>query len=529
MCAAGAARASEPPAVPTAAATTRVTYLAGGSVYLDAGRRDGIAEGDTLEVVNNGRTLSRLVVRYLSTARAACDTLAAVRMPAVGDVVRYRPHARTALTPAESGADSAGVAPGSMAAPEAGAAPMAATGAAAPARTGRIRGSIAARYLTLDPRSGGGYAQPGLDLRLDGTGVLGAPVDVGVDVRSRRTYQTAAGLVDDGETRVYRLAAAVHDASGRKRVTVGRQLSSDLASVSLLDGVRAEYAGPRWGAGVFSGAEPDPVTWAMNGDIIDYGGFASRRGQAGTARWSLTGGGVASFDRGQVNRQYGFLSGSWTEPRLTMFAAGEADLNTGWKKAFGDPLITLTNSFISAHTQITRELSLSAGYDDRRNVRLYRDHETPETEFDDRHRQGAWLGLAAGLARHLRVSADGRWSGGGSTGDYRSYSASAEAYRLPALQADVRWRSTRFDGGVSSGWMHVAGVGVRPWARSRLELSGGSNTTTDALSGLEIRTRWEGLDLDVGLAPRWYLLLSAQHNDGDLAGMQWQGSMSRLF
>ena len=519
------AHAADPPVPPSStAATTRITYLAGGSVYLEAGRRDGIAEGDTLEVVSNGRTTSRLIVRYLSTARAACDTLAASRMPVVGDLVRYRPHAVAppVSAAAEVSADSSGA--GGLPA-----VPMPAAGEAAPARAGRLRGSIGARYLSLDPRAGGGYAQPGIDLRLDGTGMFGAPVDVGVDVRSRRTYHSTAGVADDGETRVYRLAAAAHDGSRRKRVTVGRQLSSDLASVSLLDGVRVEYAGPRWGAGVFSGAEPDPVTWAMNGDILHYGGFASRRGQAGGARWSLTGGGVASFDRGQVNRQYGFLSGSWTEPRLTLFAAGEADLNTGWKKAFGDPLVTLTNSFISAHTQITRDVSVSAGYDDRRNVRLYRDHETPETEFDDRHRQGAWLGAAAGVARHLRVSADGRWSGGGTTGDYHSYSASAEAYRLPMLQADARWRSTRFDGGVSSGWMHVAGLGVRPWAGARLELSGGSNTTTDALSGLETRTRWEGLDLDLGLAPRWYLLLSAQHNDGDVAGMQWQGGLSRLF
>ena len=534
------AQAGPAPAPTTPAlATTHVTYLAGGSVYLEAGRRDGLAEGDTLEVVSGGRTTSRLIVRYLSSARSACDTLSALRMPAVGDVVRYRAHA---VAPTAASADTAGAAgaaivtgPGAAGTGEAGAGTPGSAGAPGAGgmdgarRVDRLRGSIGVRYLTLDPRSGGGYAQPGIDLRLDGANVGGTPVDVGVDVRGRRTYHSTAGVADDGETRVYRLAAAVHDASGRRRLTVGRQLSSELASVSLLDGVRAEIVGERWGGGVFAGAEPDPATWAVNGDILHYGAFATRRGRQGPGRWLLTGGGVASFDQGQVNRQYGFLQGSWMDPRLSVFTAGEVDLNTGWKRTFGDPVVSLTNAFLSAHAQITRALSVSAGYDDRRNVRLYRDHETPETEFDDRHRQGAWLGAAAGVARYLRIAADGRWSGGGTGADYHSYSGSIEAYRLPPYRVDARWRSTRFDGAVSSGWMHTAGLGVRPWGTSRIELSGGSNTSTDALSGLRIRTRWEGVDLDLGIAPSWYLLLSAQHNNGDLAGMQWQGSMRRLF
>ena len=522
----GAGALHAAPAVSPGPATTRVTYLAGGSVYLEAGRRDGLAEGDTLEVVGGGRTVSKLIVRFISTARAVCDTLSALRMPAIGDLVRYRAHEvipapGPAPVPEAAPSDSAGLAPGAGTVAPAG----------APARRAeRLRGRVGARYLTLDPRGGGGYSQPALELRLEGANVGGAPIDLGVDVRGRRTYHGTAGIADDGEARVYRLAATVHDASGRRRVTLGRQLSSELSSVSLLDGARIEYAGERWGAGVLSGAEPDPATWAVSGDILHHGAFVARRGRRGDARWSLTAGGVASFDHGQINRQFGFLQGSWLDPRYSMFISEEADLNTGWKRAFGDPVVSLTNSFVSARAQLTRELSVNAGYDNRRTVRLYRDRETPETEFDDRHRQGAWLGAAAGLLRHLRVSADGRWNNGGAGGAYHALSGGLEAYRLPVLQAGARWRSTHFDGGVSRGWMHVMGLGVRPIGQSRIELSGGVRTSTDVLSGLGTRTRWEGLDLDLNVAPRWYLSLSAQHDHGGgFDAMQWQSSLSRLF
>jgi hypothetical protein len=511
-------------------ATTRVSYLAGGSVYLEAGRKDGLAEGDTLEAVSDGRTVARLIVRYLSTGRAVCDTLSAVRMPAVGDAVRYR--ARP--VPTDPGArpaagDTAGT---TTALPGIGAGTQGAhakSGSYVTRPPGRLRGRIGARYLAVDPKGAGGYSQPGLELRLDGANVAGSPIDVAVDVRGRRTHHSAAGVADDGEARVYRLAGTVHDAAGRRRLTLGRQLSSAFAAVSLFDGALVEVAGERWGAGLFSGAEPDPATWAVSGDIVQHGAFVSRRGRNGARRWSVTTGGVASFDHGQVNRQYGFVQGSWLEPKLSLFLAEEFDLNTGWKRALGEPTLSLTNTFLSARAQVTRDVSVNAGYDNRRTVRLYRDRETPETEFDDRHRQGAWAGVAADVVEHVRMSADGRWSGGGA-GDHHSQSGSLEAYRLSALQADARWRSTRFDGATSQGWMHVAGIGVRPWGQTRIELSAGSRITTDVLSQLHTRTRWEGADLDLGFASRWYLLLAAQHDHGDgFDAMLWHASLSRMF
>jgi len=519
--------AGVPGAAAVERATTRVSYIAGGSVYLEAGRRDGLAEGDTVDALNDGRTVARLIVRYLSTGRAVCDTLSAARMPVIGDLVRYRarPAATGAAadTAASAGADTTGMTP----APGASMTPGAPTDLTA-RRTGRLRGRIGARYLVVDPRGASGYSQPALELRLDGANVGGSPIDLALDVRGRRTHHGAAGAADDGEARVYRLAATVHDTPGRRRLTLGRQLST-FAAVSLFDGALAEYAGERWGAGLFSGAEPDPATWAVSGDILQHGAFLMRRGRDGARRWSVTTGGVASFDHGQVNRQYGFVQGSWLDPRLSLFLAEELDLNTGWKRAIGDPTLSLTNTFLSGRAQLTREVSVNAGYDNRRTVRLYRDRATPETEFDDRHRQGAWAGISAGLAEHLRVSADGRWSGGG-TGDHRSLSASAEAYRLPTLQADARWRSTRFTGATSRGWMHVAGIGARPWGQTRVELSGGTRSTTDVLSQIQTRTRWEGADLDLGFSSHWYLLLSVQHDHGDgYDAMQWHTGLSRMF
>ena len=506
---------------------TRVSYLAGGSVYLEAGRRDGLAEGDTLEVVSQGRRVARLVVRYLSTARAVCDTVGALRMPAIGDAVRYqaRPSAEVATPETAPSPAVSDTAPGMRAAAEAPPAP-----ADRARREGRLRGRIGLRTLSVEPRGGAGYTQPALELRLDGENLGGSPMDLAVDMRGRRTFHGAAGIPDDGEARVYRLSASLHDGSGRRRVTLGRQLSSSLAAVSLVDGALVEYAGERWGAGLLSGASPDPASFQASTAVLQHGAFVTRREREGARRWSATTGLVASFDHGHVDRQYAFLHGSWLDPRLALSLAQELDLHTGWKRAFGGSVVSLTNTFASARVQVASRLSLHAGFDDRRTVRLYRDRETPETDFDDRHRRGGWVGFAAPLMEHLRVSGDGRWSGGGPAGSHHSLSGAIEVPRLGLLQADARWRTTRYEGDRSSGWMHAGGLAVRPWGLARVELGGGLRTTTDVLSGFEGRTRWESGDLDLGFASRWYLLLSAQHDHGDgYDAMQWHGSISRMF
>jgi hypothetical protein len=281
---------------------------------------------------------------------------------------------------------------------------------------------------------------------------------------------------------------------------------------------------------LFSGAQPDPATWAVNGDVLQHGAYVTRRGREGDRRWSVSTGGVLSFDHGQTNRQYVFLQGMWIDPRLTLFTIDEVDINTGWKADTGDPTVSFTSAYLSARTQVSRQIDVQAGYDNRRNVRLYRDRETPETEFDDRHRQGGWLGVGARIGAHTRTALDGRWSGGGTSGDHQAYSGSIEAYRLPLLQSDARWRSTMFTGGLSRGWMHVAGLGVRPWGLSRIELSAGMRSATDAVSLLRSRSHWEAADVDVGLGSRWYALLSVQHDHSTgFDAMTWHTSLSRLF
>jgi hypothetical protein len=500
------------------AGAARVTYLAGGSVYVDAGHLDGLEHGDTLRVLHGAQSIAGLRVTDLSSHRAACDTFGVTAAIAIGDSVAY--HARA------TGAVPVPLAATSSSAP----------GAPAPApgtsifRRPPLRGRVGVRYL--DVQSGGAIGnlrQPGIDMRLDGTNLGGAPLDAAVDVRAyRSTWSGAADSLHLQETRVYSLALDWHDGSGQRRLHVGRQSSGAFSSVSLFDGALAEFTGPRWSAGVFSGTQPEPVALGLSSAIVEFGAYGGLHSAAGaTRRWQAELGGVSSQQNGQPNRDFLFFQGLYQDRRMFWSGIQEVDVNRGWRGA-NEPPLSPTNTFLLGRFQVTPEFSLRAGLDNRRNVRLYRDRLTPETEFDDRYRMGAWGGAGLDVARHLRIDGDYRRHDGSSDRS-DTWNGGLELYQLGLVHGLVRARMSRYESASSTSDLLSLALGLDPWVGLHLEGSGGSRDTRDLIAAVEERVRWAGADLDVALGQRWYLVASYERDHSDLetleqlqAGLSWR-------
>jgi hypothetical protein len=518
-------------ATAAAGATAHVIYLTGGSVYIDAGRDQGIAIGDTARVTRGGAAVALLRVAFVSTSKASCDTLHVESPIRVGDAVRYVPgslvEADAGAAGGETGADSSARATTTQAPP---AAPGTRGGApsqprAAARRAARpVRGRIGLGLVTVPPAGGGpGYTEPSLTLRLDGSAASGAPVDFSIDVRGHRTYRAGS---EGGAARVYRLSTAIRDDAATRRISLGRQGLPVSSSASLIDGALAQLDGKRLSAGVFSGLEPAPGGYDFSTDLVQSGGFLQWRNAPGAvARWSATTGFVDSRHGGAVNRDFAFAQGYYFNRRLMLNVSQEMDLNPAWKRAMGEPAVSLTSTFATARAQLTPRIVLNGGFDNRRNVRLLRDRETPETEFDDRYRQGGWLGGSVDPVRNLRLGGAARVRSGGTTAAAWTYSGSMEAFRLTSLQGILRARTTRVTSGIEEGWLHSLGVEGTPSAGVRAGATVGTQRFTEIQSGGRRLVDWQSLNVDLGLARRWYLLLSAEH-DRDDAGSRLQSYSS---
>jgi len=510
--------AATPVAAEDSAAVAKVTYVTTSSIYVDAGTAEGLRAGHRLEVVRDGQVVAVLELKDVTTHRASCRVLEKTSDPVVGDTVRFVPDA-TPLAP-DAGAAAAGTPPG----PDS---------SRARSRDVGIHGRIGVSYVAISDRTTGtGYSQPALLLQINGSAIAGSPWYVAADLRARRTYRDLSDgtSVEDDGTRLYRLALSRRGQSDPWAVTIGRQYSPTLAAVNIFDGVSAEYVRPKWGVGLFGGTQPDPEDFGYSEQITDYGAFATFRGiPAPRHGWQVSTAVIGSYDDGELNREYLYLQGNYNGPVFSIYAAEEVDFNRGWKADEGADSVEVTGSFVTMRFQAGRKVALLTGLDNRKNVRLWRDHETPVTEFDDAFREGIWAGLFVQPAPRLSFGFDGRTNGGGSAGDSTSYSASFAVNGYTRRSLGFNTRATQYSNDRVEGSLYALGFsfGLAPGVYAVI---GGGQRDESGVAGVPANLTWYGVDIDVTLGRHWYLLLAGERTDGDFEDdQQFYSTLSFQF
>lgn len=484
-----------------------ITYLTATSAYIDAGRDAGLREGDTLQVVRGGSVIATLKVAFLASHQASCDIVTEHVPMLVGDSVRF--------TTAPAGADST----------------VAARPPPRPRQIGApslLRGRIGAHYLVMGRGGGAGFTQPSLDVQLEGRAGPSNPFGIAMDIRARRTtssMSTGATLID-GHARAYQLALYWNPPASPVRVTIGRQLATAVASIGLLDGVSAELNRSGWSAGLFGGTQPEPDNLGFATDIVEGGAYVQRHAprDAGGRQWSATVGLSGSYQNSHANREFAFLQGFYSSRRFMTLVSQEIDYYQPWKRTTGGgmPAVSFTSTLATARLRASDNVDLHVGFDNRRNVLLYRDAVNPVTTFDDAFRQGVWAGAAFrfGGGGHYTGGVEVRRSSGGAAGvgTAGAYTVSLATDRLPGTGMSLRGRSTYFESPIMNGWLHSAALAADPGAgRLHVELSGGARIERDPLAiPATSTTTWIGTDLDWNLARAWYVLVSASVERGGL-------------
>ncbi len=493
-----------------------VTFVTAKTIYVDLGKDDGVREGAELDVARNGVRISTLLVTSLASHSAACTMLedsAAIR---AGDIVTI---VRVPSAPALAPPGSALSAPS----PEADA-----TSAVQRRRPSGsflkqqgLRGRFALRFTGSSNLSENGddYTQPAIDLRVRGSRIAGTAWGAEVDVRMRRTYRTLSNgdSPQSSRSRVYRLSASrAWDRHGTE-VTLGRQTSASLAAVSVFDGVLGRKEWARWKTGLFAGTQPGARDYGLSQDIREFGGFVEygRKPTRGRSL-SITVGAIGSYGESDINREYLFLQNRVRRDRLSFSLSQQVDINRGWRHEAEDRRLSFTNTYASLRFSITRALTLESGFDNRRAVRLYRHMITPETDFDDSYRQGAWGGVTHRLGTRFRTSLRHRVRSGGSAGEARStdWTAGLNLRELSGLS--LRTRATVYDNGRGNGRLLTGTLGVSLGSRTTVSGTRGERREDPTETNPEERRlTWTTAEVAMNLPARCYLTLSADWTRGN--------------
>lgn len=497
---------SQPAGAEARAVEAEITFVTSKSLYVSAGSDHGVAVGDPVTVVRDGVVIARAEVSDLSGRKSVCTILERSADPRVGDTVHVEASAppggsepETAATSVQSGTRQG----------------------ASRSRRG-VHGRIGARFLSVADRTdtGSDYTQPAFEFRIDGNELGDSAWGFAADVRARRTFRNLSdgGSSDDSRTRVYRLAVHRKAADDPWTLTLGRQFSPELSAVSIFDGISARYGSKRWAAGLFSGTQPDAEDYGYASDLREHGGFVQFFDAGETRKhWQLTTGLIGSYEDSELNREFLYLQGRFSSPRLYGYLTQEVDYNRGWKADQGESTLSSSSTFLTLRVQANRALAFNAGYDNRRNVRLYRDLVTPATEFDDSYRRGLWVGSSILIRQRYRVSLDAKTSQRDATDDADSYTAAFAVYRLTRYRIDLRARSSRYTNDYVEGWLHALDAGADLGRAAHLSLQGGRRSEDNLLTLPATSTiDWYGVDLDLTLGRSWYAILSVERTSSEL-------------
>lgn len=482
-----------------------VTYVSFETIYIDAGTEDGLRLGSLVDVVRRDSAVAQLAISFISGHRAACSITTRTDTVRVGDSVRF--------TPVRETGDSVR------------------TAAAAPSRRldiaprttgGSLRGLIGLDYLLVRPQDGGGaqLSQPAATLRLQGSNLGGTGLSLALDLRGRRLSRTRAdgfGSEAAVETRLYQAGVSWQLAAPGLRVSAGRQFAPGIASVGLVDGVAAQVDRQVWSWGGFVGTEPEPLHLGFSNAVTVLGGFLERHSRTGDpTRWSVLAGASGSYLHAGTNREFVYLRGSYRERRLSIDIAQEADYYRPWRRVFGETAFSFTSTFATVQYQLSPGVWLTSGFDNRRNVRLYRDVVNPTSVFDDSFRRGLWGGVTAQLAAHLQAGFDVRTTHDSSRGTASTTTLVLGADRLTSLDLSLRSRTTRYTTPNRTGWLNAVTLGATPFDRGSLQLTAGWRSERDTTAAATLAIRWFSLELDVSVLHSLYMMASASVERGSL-------------
>jgi len=474
-----------------------VTYVTGSSIYLDAGANDGLQVGAKLELRRDELLVATIEISEVSSNRAVGKIAQQQLLPAIGDHATFAPVVR--VEPKRVETDSR----------------------AKPRRRRPvgIGGRVGVQYWGMDDRtqSGGGYSQPALNLRLDGSQMGGSPWGFDVDIRARRTFRNDPALEDVSATRAYRMNVSHQRQESGWRFALGRQVAPQAASISIFDGLSVDYDTDRWGAGIVSGSQPDPTDYGYSSDITEHGFYFRLHNRAASkSRWNVVAGAIGSYRGSEVSREFVYVLGRYSTRRFWLYASQELDINRDWKVSdFGEESIAPTSSFVSMTLRASKNLSIRGGYDNRRNVRLIRDRVTPISDFDDSFRRGAWIGANLRFQRRYSLGVDSRFNSGGTAGDSNSYGMSFGVHSIGSNALSAFTRVNRYTNDQVEGWFYQADVGLDLTAQSRLSARIGTRDESNLRTiPQEDTLDWYGLTLDFYIGNRWYATVEVENTEG---------------
>jgi len=349
----------------------RVKFVASGSVYLEAGREAGLAEGQRLTVQREGpegsgkeiRETAEIRIISVASSSAAAEILSTELEVHPGDIACLSAEDVEKLKLLRASRESRKY-------------PQVVTFTEGDPldeevreyiprpplpEVNRTRGRFGFEYSSLRETGSGGIrsSQLGFVLRGDMTRIGGSYWNLSGYYRGRLTSHTTSDqqTLNDLINRTYHISLAYNNPGSHWVAGFGRLYLPWASSLNTIDG---GYLGRRYGKttfGLFGGTAPDPTSWSYAPNRQLGGGFLNVEGGSfDSFRYTTTIGAAISRVAWHPDRQFGFLeNGFFFKRYLSIYHNLETDLLR--ENASARNTLAVTRDYLTIRIQPHRVIS----------------------------------------------------------------------------------------------------------------------------------------------------------------------------
>lgn len=223
-------------------------------------------------------------------------------------------------------------------------------------------------------------------------------------------------------------------------ITAGRFINRNMVSVGAMDGLKIEKNGRIGFGGVVTGFRPDPVSFGLNTNLLQFGAYAGLyHNKSHSAFTSI--GFMEQTNQRLTDRRYLYMQhqSNLTE-KISLFASSEMDLYQKDSSGRGEMATRLTNLFLTASYRLSSSFSFSASYDVRRNFILYESfaEELDRLLRDDPYRTGLRLRANYRLTKYIRWGvAMSRRLQSDKKNEFSQISSTLQFNKIPGVQGNL--------------------------------------------------------------------------------------------
>ncbi len=158
------------------------------------------------------------------------------------------------------------------------------------------------------------------------------------------------------------------DVGDNTKIWLGRKINPKISSIGAIDGLQFEMNLTHFFWGALAGFRPDYTNYSFNKDLLEYGAFLGHSSKNVNGVMQTTFAGFNQTNAGKTDRRYlYFQHDNSLLKNMNLFFSSEFDLYKVVNGLSANEL-SLTSLYLMLNYRISRKLSLSTSYDNRKNV-----------------------------------------------------------------------------------------------------------------------------------------------------------------